>query len=40
MSLQVGSDDCDIRIFKEEDVLMEIPEADKVVGLVHIQGAR
>jgi hypothetical protein len=38
--VQVGSEDFDIRLFKEEDVVLEIPEADCLVGLQHLAGAR
>lgn len=33
LSTQVGSDDFDIRIFQEEDVVAEVAEADQIVAL-------
>ncbi|CAD7699112.1 unnamed protein product [Ostreobium quekettii] len=39
-SIQVGSDDFDIRVFQDEDLVAEVPEADVVVGLCPIQKAR
>lgn len=32
--LLVGSDDADIRVFKDDQLLLQLPEADVVVGLV------
>lgn len=37
---KVGSEDFDIRIFHNEDVISEISEADVVVGLTPIQGQK
>lgn len=30
---QVGSDDFDIRVFQDEDVVAEVSEADQIIGL-------
>lgn len=37
---KVGSEDFDIRIFHNEDVISEVSEADVVVGLTPIQGKK
>ena len=37
---QVGSDDFDIRVFQDEDVISEVSEADVIVGLCPIQSTR
>jgi hypothetical protein len=36
MLLQVGSDDCDIRIFQNEDVVAEVSEADQILALAAV----
>lgn len=38
--MQVGSDDFDIRIFQDEDVVAETSEADQFVGLCGIFEAK
>jgi Bardet-Biedl syndrome 2 protein len=38
--LLVGSDDFEIRIFKNEEMVAEITEADKVTVLHHVSGSR
>lgn len=38
LELLAGSDDFAIRAFKEEEVINEVTEADKVVGLAHMAG--
>jgi Bardet-Biedl syndrome 2 protein len=38
--LLVGSDDADIRIYKDEDLILQIAEADVVVALAAVQGRR
>eukprot|EP00775_Hariotina_reticulata_P010207 gene10207-10368_t len=38
--LLVGSDDADIRIYKDEDLILQIAEADVVVALAAIEGRR
>lgn len=38
--LQVGSDDFDVRVFQNEDVIAEASEADQFVGLCAIYGPK
>ncbi|KAI8467845.1 MAG: ciliary BBSome complex subunit 2 [Monoraphidium minutum] len=38
--LLVGCDDFEIRVFKEEDMILQITEADVILGLAHLGGAR
>lgn len=36
----MGCDDFEIRIFKDDDLLLQVTEADQVTGLAHLGGAR
>ncbi|KIZ00360.1 putative Bardet-Biedl syndrome 2 protein like protein [Monoraphidium neglectum] len=38
--LLVGCDDFEIRIFKDEDLILQITEADQITGLAHLGGPR
>jgi len=38
--LKVGCDDFEIRVFKDEDLILQITEADQITGLASLGGAR
>ena len=38
--LLVGCDDFEIRVFQNEEVIREVTEAERVMGLAHVRGER